>query len=115
MTLNWDRRTGKIQLHDISDKPKAFLDPKINLDAGNIAIQGTQVLVKLVDNPSMFYDALGHVFSGAMQPVIGVNYLHAHAWLLTQMLEMGSKLVFSLPTDLQYEYVASDRGTKKCG
>ena len=92
-----------------------FSPDGINFDQGNVMIMGSMILVKMVDNPSAKYDEQGRVFSGADQPVVGITYFHAMAWCLLKSLEDGGRYKYNLPTDLQYEYVASDLGTKEYG
>lgn len=115
VTLEWNQKTHTVVVKDVSATPPTFLNPKLNLEAGEIATQGSQVLVKLVDNPSRGYDAAGRIFSGDQQPVVGVNYFHAQAWLQGQTLESGGKRVYGLPNDLQYEFVASNGGLFEYG
>ena len=90
-------------------------DDEINFDQGDVMIMGSMILVKMVDNPSVKYDKQKRIFSGADQPAVGVTYFHAKAWCLLKSLENGGEYKYDLPTDLQYEYVASDRGTKIYG
>ncbi len=92
-----------------------FTPDGINFNQGDVMITGSMVLVKMVDNPSFQYDKKGRVFSGADQPAVGVTYFHAKAWCLLKSLENRGQYRYDLPTDLQYEYVASDRGTKEYG
>ena len=90
-------------------------DDEINFDQGDVMIMGSMILVKMVDNPSAKYDEQKRIFSGTDQPAVGVTYFHAKAWCLLKSRENGGKYKYDLPTDFQYEYVASDRGTKIYG
>lgn len=105
-----DSKTLAIRVEDVTAQPPSFVNPKINLNVGQVAIQGGQVLVKLVDTPSVAYDAQGRVFSRKNQPVVGVTYYHAQAWVLT---DASGRLM--LPTDLQQEAVASNFGSQRYG
>ncbi len=112
VTLRCDPNSDIIQIEDISSQPPASLSPTINLDTGRIVVEGSQVLLKLVDNPSAFYDVGGRVFSEAAQPIINVTKYHVLTWLQVQKLWAAANGVYRLPTDLQFEFVASDGGAK---
>jgi formylglycine-generating enzyme required for sulfatase activity len=85
------------------------------LGLGVIAAWGWPLLLKMVENPSAHYDEGGRIFSGANQPAVGVTYFHAKAWCLLKSLKCGKEPIYDLPTDDQYEYVASHRGKKEYG
>lgn len=76
---------------------------------------GVLRVLKMVDAPSVQYDQSGRVFSGENQPVVGVSYFHTEAWCLIQTSKSNGRFRYDLPTDTQYHYVASDRGTKEYG
>jgi formylglycine-generating enzyme required for sulfatase activity len=105
-----DPVTKVINVKDVTAQPPSFIDPTINFDAGQIVMQGGEVLVKLMDNPSVAFDAKGRVFSRGTQPVVGVTYYHSQAWVLT---DASGRL--ALPTDLQQEAVASNFGRQVYG
>lgn len=98
-----DPVTKVIRVKDVMAQPPSSVNPKINFDAGDVAIEGSQILVRLVDNPSAVYDARGRVFSAVDQPAVGVTYYHSQAWVLT---DASGRLL--LPTDLMQEAVASN-------
>jgi formylglycine-generating enzyme required for sulfatase activity len=108
--LTEDPGTLALQVEDVTANPPLFIDPLIDFDAGDIATRGGQILVKLVDNPSIAYDAEGCRYSTAGQPVVGVNYYQAQAWVLT---DASGRL--ALPTDLMQGAVASNFGKQKYG
>jgi formylglycine-generating enzyme required for sulfatase activity len=116
---NWNTGENQLKKSGMSIKEvvggPAFLPEGINFDKGNIFVLGSTILLKMVENPSAQYDMKKRVFSGANQPAVGITYFHAKVWCLLKMLESGGEFVYDLPTDVQYEYVASDRGTKEYG
>jgi formylglycine-generating enzyme required for sulfatase activity len=88
---------------------------KINFDHGDVIVFGSQILLKMTDNPSAQYDSEGRVFSRVNQPVVGITYFHAAAWCLFKTLMADDGFVYDLPTDAQFEYVASNGGTQEYG
>jgi len=94
---------------------------ELDFDLGDVLLFGSQILVKMVDNPSAQCDEADRLFSGATQPAVGLTYFHAKAWCLLKSLEVeGAYRVdgayrYDLPTDEQYKYVSSDGGTKEYG
>jgi len=84
-------------------------------DKGDALIFGSQILLKMVDNPSAQFDEAIRLFSGSTHPALGLSYFHAKAWCLLKSLEDGGAYHYDLPTDVQYEYVASNRGTQEYG
>lgn len=88
--------------------------PPLEDDLSKI-ISGSLILLKMVDDPSAQYDEERRVFSAARQPVVGITYFHAMAWCLLNTLQGRGEFEYDLPTDEQYHYVASDRGTKRYG
>lgn len=86
-----------------------------DFDRSAVMIYGPLVLVKMVSNPSAIFDKSGRVFSDPMQPVVGVSWFHAQARNLLETLRSGGRFTYGLPDDLQYEYIASDRGTRQYG
>lgn len=129
--LNHDFKSGATTLVN-SGATAAELVPAVsandlkqtNFDRGAVLILGSQILVKMVDAPSAKYDDrrrtgrafdAPRIFSAPDQPVIGVSYFHALAWCELMSLRSNGAHYFTLPTDVQYEYVASDRGTKRFG
>lgn len=118
--LRHDSKTGETILEKTGATVKSLgltVDKKINFDKGEILVLGAAILVKMVDNPSAHYDEPEEkfIFGGADQPAVSITYFHAKAWCLLKTRESQGKLKYDLPTDLQYEYVASDRGTKQYG
>ena len=88
---------------------------RINFDQGETFVDGGLVLVKLMDRPSAVFDQSGRLFSAANHPVVGVNYYQIQAWLQGRMAEAGGQLVYRLPTDLEFERVASHGGVFEYG
>jgi formylglycine-generating enzyme required for sulfatase activity len=118
--LDHDWGTGETRLRRAGESVEEVAGPdlcfeRVDFDQGDILILGSTILLKMVENPSAQYDGEKRVFSGANQPAVGIAYFHAEAWCLLKSLESGGEYQYDLPTDLQYEYVASDRGTKKYG
>jgi len=119
--LDHDWNTGETRLRKSGESVEevmggsAFVPGRINFDQGDIFVLGSTILLQMVENPSAQYDQKKRVFSGAKQPAVGITYIHAKAWCLLEMLESGGEFTYDLPTDAQYEYVASDRGTKEYG
>jgi len=107
------KKSGK-SLEEVVGGP-AFVSEGINFDQGHILVLGSTILLKMVENPSAQYDEKKRVFGGANQPAVGITYFHAKAWCLLKTLESGGEFTYDLPTDAQYEYVASDRRTKEYG
>jgi formylglycine-generating enzyme required for sulfatase activity len=93
----------------------AFVSGGIHFDQGTILVLGSMIVLKMVENPSAQFDEKKRIFSGANQPAVGISYFHAKAWCLLKTLESGGEFVYDLPTDAQYKYVASERGTKEYG
>lgn len=87
----------------------------MNFDRGDVLILGSQILLKMVDQPSAKYDETGRVFSGDKQPVVGISYFHAKSWCLLKTEENEGWVKYDLPTDLQYAYVASNKGRNQYG
>jgi len=113
---NWSTGETKLQksgesVEEVVGGP-AFVPEGINFNQGDILILGSIILLKMVENPSAQYDEEKRVFSGENQPAVGITYFHAQAYCLLKTLESGGKVKYALPTDLQYEYVASEGGTK---
>jgi len=121
LLLDYDFESGETRLvrrgrtaAEVAGGP-AMTSRLLDFDRGDVIIFGSQILLKMQDNISAQYDEADRLFSGATQPVVGVSYFHAKAWCLLKSLEDGGKYRYALPTDEQYEYVASEGGTKECG
>lgn len=99
-----------ISVVDATTRPPSFIMPITNFDAGHIAKHGGQILVKLVDTPSAAFDVQGRVFSRVNQPVVGITYYHAQAWVLS---DASGRLM--LPTDVLQWAVASNFGKQPFG
>lgn len=116
---NWEtgettsKKSGK-SIEEVVSTP-TIVPEGTNFDQGGILVLGSMILLKMLENPSAQYDEKKRVFSGAKQPAVGITYFHAKTWCLLKTLESGGEFVYDLPTDAQYEYVASDRGTKEYG
>lgn len=87
----------------------------IQFDQGGVMIEGSLVLLKMVDKPSAIYDEEGRSFSGLPQPVVGVTYFHTVTWALLKSHAEGGRYQYDLPTDGQQQYVSSNAGTCKYG
>jgi len=115
--LEHDWETGVTELFRRGSTPEVAVQGPVEVpeyilfDQGDVIIFGSQILLKMVDNPSALYDERGIVFSGDYQPAIGVSYFHATAWCLLKSVQ-DPKFNYRLPTDLEYEAVASNFG--KC-
>lgn len=88
---------------------------RINFDHGDVVIFGSQILIKMTDSPSAQYDSGGRVFSRVSQPVVGITHFHAKAWCLLKTLMANDGWCYDLPTDAQFECVASNGGTQEYG
>lgn len=116
---NWNTGITKLvprgRTAEAAARGPIILSEDFNFDVGDVMFFGSRVLLKMEDNPSAKYDEEGRIFSGAKQPVVGITYFHAKAWCLLASLKEGGRYLYDLPTDAQYEYVASNGGTKEYG
>lgn len=119
--LRHDWQTGETRLEGKGATEGEFMSGPLpgptgtDYDGGQVMILGSAVLLRMDDNPSAKFDSQYSIFSGADQPAVGLTYFHAVAWCLLKSLGHGRKYQYDLPTDLQFQYVASDRGTKEYG
>ncbi|MFH1236067.1 MAG: SUMF1/EgtB/PvdO family nonheme iron enzyme [Parcubacteria group bacterium] len=116
---DWNTEVTELVRHgktpEVAARGTTVLQGDINFNRGDVMFFGSWILLKIEDNPSAKYDEEGRIFSGAKQPVVGITYFHAKAWCLLKSLEEGGRYLYDLPTDAQYEYVASNGGAKEYG
>jgi len=130
--LAHDWETGETKLRNTGSNIQTAMGGPVNepvlkslqglqFDQGDVAILGGQILLKMVANPSAQYDRKedknekGRIFSGERQPVVGLTWFHAKVWCLLQTIRSAGEWLYDLPTDLQFFYVASDKGAKRHG
>lgn len=116
--MQHDSGTGATEIFTQGKDPASILGDKreCNWDGGDILVEGSLVLFKLLENPSLLFDERerGRIFSGERQPVL-VSFFESMAWCLLNTAASGGRLKYDLPTDAQYEYVASNGGTQEYG
>ena len=119
-------------LQQLDSSPAVVNDPGEgnDIDRLGVWIYGSAILVKIIRDPSALFNRVeldgGYYggpekspvsifFNGQQQPVIGGSYFHYKAWCLLKSQLSNGVFTYDLPTDEQYDYVASDRGTKRFG
>jgi formylglycine-generating enzyme required for sulfatase activity len=86
---------------------------RVDFERGGFYIESTPtdnlILVQLVSQPN------GPFNNVDMYPVANITHFHAEAWLKLQTEKSGGTRVYRLPTDLEFEFVASNGGRFKFG
>lgn len=116
--MHHDWNTGATKILHRGRDAEAVLGGKQerNWNAGDILISGSLLLFRLLENPSQLFDEeeKARIFSEERQPAL-VSYFESMAWCLLKTAASGGRLTYDLPTDAQYEYVASNNGAQKYG
>ena len=79
--------------------------------SGRIHQCGANVLLKIIDSPSAANKKIDRSYDNDDEPVMELSHYHALAYCMLKTMESGGKYLYDLPTELQCEFVATERGT----